>query len=63
MLTPAHGSEAEIIDVIFVLTLGRSPRPSERETALGLIGSPPSAEGVTDLLWVMVMLPEFQLIR
>ena len=62
-LQRANGSAAEIIDGIFVLTLGRSPRPSERETALGLIGSPPSAEGVTDLLWVMVMLPEFQLIR
>ena len=28
-----------------------------------LLGSPATAEGMADLLWAVVMLPEFQLIR
>jgi hypothetical protein len=31
--------------------------------ACEVLGSPPTAEGLADLLWVVVMLPEFQLIR
>jgi hypothetical protein len=30
--------------------------------AAALIGAPARAEGVEDLLWVLAMLPEFQLI-
>ena len=31
--------------------------------ARGLLGAKPTAESLADLLWVVVMLPEFQLIR
>jgi hypothetical protein len=44
------------------LALGRDPIPAEERTASEIIGSPPSAEGVQDFLWMLVMLPEFQLI-
>jgi hypothetical protein len=31
--------------------------------ARSLVGWRPSADGVADLLWAVVMLPEFQLVR
>ena len=31
--------------------------------ATELLGSPPTQQGVEDLLWVVMMLPEFQIIR
>jgi hypothetical protein len=44
------------------LALGREPTPAEERTAAEIVGTPPSAEGVEDFLWMLVMLPEFQLI-
>jgi hypothetical protein len=35
----------------------------ERATAIDLLHSPPTQEGVEDLLWAITMLPEFQIIR
>jgi hypothetical protein len=44
------------------VALGRQPTQAEERTAAEVVGSPPSAEGVEDFLWTLVMLPEFQLI-
>ena len=35
----------------------------ELAAARELVGSPPTPEGLADLLWVVFVLPEFQLIR
>ena len=43
--------------------LGRKPTAEELAIARGLVGEKPTAEGVADLLWAVVMLPEFQLVR
>jgi cytochrome c553 len=56
-------SSEELAAWVFVRALGRKPTPHETEVAAGLIGSKPTAESVADLLWAVVMLPEFQLIR
>ena len=45
----------------YFVALGRQPTQAER-TAAEVVGTPPSAEGVEDFLWTLVMLPEFQLI-
>jgi hypothetical protein len=50
-------------DAIYVRALGRRPTAYEREAARELVGSSPTPEGLADLLWVVFMLPEFQLIR
>ena len=44
------------------VALGRQPTQAEERTAAEVVGTPPSAEGVEDFLWTLVMLPEFQLI-
>jgi hypothetical protein len=51
-----------VVDRLFREALGRAPTPKERMTALQAIGTPVSPRGVEDLLWMMAMLPEFQLI-
>jgi len=51
-----------IVDV-YQRTLCRRPNAAEFATARAIIGSPMTNDGVADLLWIVVMLPEFQLIR
>jgi hypothetical protein len=54
---------ARLVAAVYEQALGRLPNPSERRLALDLIGAPAHQEGVEDLLWALVMLPEFQLIH
>ena len=51
-----------LIDLIYQKALGRTPSRKELPLALAMLGEPARAEGVEDLLWEVVMLPEFQLI-
>ena len=77
LLPPAQGaplpppdtlsSVAPTIDRVFRHALGRAPSPAERRIAAAALrdpagGSRPSAEGLADLLWAIMMKPEFQLI-
>jgi len=57
----------ETIDRVFSHALGRPPSPAERRIAEAALRSPtrgdrPSPEGLADLLWAVLMKPEFQLI-
>jgi hypothetical protein len=52
----------ELIAAVYEQALGRKPVRAELQLAQGVVGKKPSREGVEDLLWAMVMLPEFQLI-
>jgi len=52
----------KIIERAYRTALGRRPTDNELATAAPIVGSPPSVDGVHDLLWLVVMLPEFQLI-
>ena len=44
---------------IYQTTLGRLPNHAEREIAQDLLGDKPTPESTADLLWIIVMLPEF----
>lgn len=57
-----RSSERELITRIFGRSLGRKPTATEMQTAQSIVGNPVQAEGIEDLLWVITMLPEFQLI-
>ncbi len=52
-----------IVEAVYLSALARQPTDKERAVALELVGSPASPQGVEDLLWVVIMLPEFQIIR
>ena len=58
---------AEAVDRVFLHALGRAPSPVERRLAASAIADPArpeqvSADGLADLLWALMMMPEFQLI-
>ena len=60
-------SPAKIVDRLFWYTLDRAPTPDEKRTALGVLTEADhkkraSADGLADLLWAILMKPEFQLI-
>ena len=64
---PTLGTAAEGVDRLFMHALGRPPSPAERRIAIAAVTSPansgrPSADGLADLLWALLMKPEFQLI-
>ena len=55
------------VDGLFWYALGRAPSPVERQTALEVLRGAPnknhiSSDGLADLLWAVMMKPEFQLI-
>ena len=54
-----------LIEGLYLQSLGRPPTRPERTLAQEILGRGPGlrAEGVEDLLWSLVMLPEFQLLR
>ena len=54
--------EALVTD-LFASSFGRAPSNGELKSSLGVVGSPASARGIEDLLWMLVMHPEFQLIQ
>jgi hypothetical protein len=62
-LLKSDSSPPELVESLYRKALCRKPTSEEQQIALDLVGSPAAAEGVADLLWVVVMLPEFQLIR
>ena len=64
---PRQTSAAQVVDRLFWYALGRAPSADERAIAMGaLIDSTRtgriSAEGLADVLWAVLMKPEFQLI-
>jgi hypothetical protein len=52
-----------MVDWLYNYALSRPPSTGERATATELLSSPPTQQGVEDLLWALFMLPEFQIIR
>jgi hypothetical protein len=52
-----------LIESIYLRALSRHPTADEQSAAREIVGSPPTAESLADLLWIVFMLPEFQLIR
>lgn len=64
---PTLTSVRAVVDRLFVHALGREPSAEERDIAEAALRNPsrgdePSADGLADLLWALVMKPEFQLI-
>jgi Protein of unknown function (DUF1553)/Protein of unknown function (DUF1549)/Planctomycete cytochrome C len=53
----------QIAERVFIRALCRKPTAEELAAARDLLGSTLTVEGVADLLWAVVMLPEFQLMR
>jgi hypothetical protein len=57
-----YPTTAALVASLYQHALGRAPTPGERQIAVATVGTPARKEGVEDLLWALVMLPEFQLV-
>lgn len=63
-LAADHGKDPSgLARGVYLAALGREPTKAEAEVAASMLGEQATAENVQDFLWMMVMLPEFQLIR
>ena len=65
---PVLATIPETIDRVYWYALGRAPSAAERKIAAAALQDPshpgrPSADGLADLLWAILMTPEFQFIR
>ncbi len=56
-------SPAALATYVWQAALSRDPTAEELQAAVGLLGEPPQAAATQDLLWGVLMLPEFQIIR
>ena len=56
-------SPEDLIALVYRSALSRAPTAEERAVSKELLGAKPSVESMSDLLWAVVMLPEFQLVR
>lgn len=52
-----------MVDSLFMEALGRRPTAREKTGLVSVIGAQPSAQTVEDLLWMVLLLPEFQFVR
>ncbi len=63
-LAGERGATADsVVEQVYWRGLGRAPSAGEKAAAGELVGAPVKVEGVEDLLWILGMLPEFQLVR
>jgi hypothetical protein len=56
-------SPDEIVRWLYQAGLSRLPTAEESHTAREVLGKSPTPEAISDLLWTVLMLPEFQLVR
>ena len=61
-LREAGTGSNQLVQRISLAALGREPTSREHALAAELLGNPPTKDGVADLLWTMILLPEFQLV-
>ncbi len=59
----SKASPEQLIETLYRRALSRPPSPVELSTALELVGTAPTVDSLADLLWCLVMLPEYQLVR
>lgn len=64
MLANLKGQPVDrMIDEVFRNAVSRQPSAAERGTARELLTDKPTPDTLADLIWVVLMLPEFQLVR
>lgn len=55
--------DGDLVDEIYRAALGRPPSDLEAQVAREILRDSPTREDIADLLWSVLMLPEFQLIK
>jgi len=63
LLNRPWASKNEMIRWLYVFAYSREPNPGELAIADEILGAELSKRGIEDLLWTVIMQPEFQLVR
>jgi hypothetical protein len=58
-----EAGESDLTVTLFRRALSRDPSAEELTTARQVLGDRPDQQRVEDLLWMICMLPEFQVVR
>jgi hypothetical protein len=56
-------TSAELVDRLYLQLFSRAPSAAERSVAMRALGEKPAGAAVEDLLWAMLVSPEFQFVR
>jgi hypothetical protein len=62
-LASARKPTPELIDQVFLRALGRRATAAEKNGLGSALGSQPTPQAIEDLLWMVILLPEFQFVR
>jgi hypothetical protein len=62
-LTNQHPQPDALISTVFTQSLSRAPTDNERAVLREVLGPKPTAQSVEDMLWSLLLLPEFQFVR
>jgi len=52
-----------LVETVYMRALSRRPSPSEARGLSAMLGANPTPQAVEDLLWMVLLLPEFQFVR
>ncbi len=63
LLSQSAGEPMALLERLYNSSLCRPPSKEERDAAMEVLGTKPTPQAVEDLLWAILDLPEFQLIR
>jgi hypothetical protein len=63
MAQHANSTSDQLCRFLFESAITRPPTPQELDRLVALAGSPVTTTGVEDVLWCIMMLPEFQIVR
>ncbi len=62
-LVASRKSPEAMVDHVYLQALGRLPGTAEKAGLIEMLGKDPGPRAVEDLLWLVLMLPEFQFVR
>ncbi len=62
LMTQAEPAEA-LVDTVYMRALSRRPSTAEKTELTAILGTKPTPQSVEDLLWMVLLLPEFQFVR
>jgi hypothetical protein len=62
-LASKRKSTPELIDDVFLRALGRRATTAEKNGLGASLGSQPTPQAIEDLLWMVILLPEFQFVH
>ncbi|MEZ0276300.1 MAG: DUF1549 domain-containing protein, partial [Roseimicrobium sp.] len=63
LLKEHQGSAKGVTHAVFRMALSREPTPAEAAVLTEITGAQPTPQSVEDLLWAVMLLPEFQFVR